>query len=77
MTSSIASIYGCAVATGVLSAQTPGTGRVHIKAVEIVFRRAVTEMNQNAEGDAERLAKVIAKQIKKSMVAQDWISSAP
>lgn len=36
----------------------------------------VTEINQGAEGDATRLAKAVAKQIKKSMAAQGWISGS-
>lgn len=36
----------------------------------------VTEVNQSAEGDAERMAKAVAKQIKKAMSAQGWIGAA-
>lgn len=52
------------------AAETMGAGAAPEVAATV---GGVTEMNQNAEGDTERLAKAIAKQIKKSMMAQGWI----
>jgi hypothetical protein len=52
------------------AAETMGAGAAPEVAATV---GGVTEMNQNAEGDTERMAKAVAKQIKKSMMAQGWI----
>jgi hypothetical protein len=51
------------------AAETAGAGAAPEVAVAA---SGVTEMKQNAEGDANRMAKAIAKQITKELVAQGW-----
>ncbi len=55
------------------AAETMGAGAAPEVAATV---SGVTEMNQGAEGDSERLAKAVAKQIKKTMSAQGWIPAS-
>jgi hypothetical protein len=51
------------------AAETAGAGAAPEVAVAV---SGATEMKQNAEGDANRMAKAIAKQITKELAAQGW-----
>lgn len=55
------------------AAETMGAGAAPEVAATV---GGVTEYNQGAEGDADRMAKAIAKQIRKTMAAQGWIPAS-
>jgi len=54
------------------AAETMGVGAAPEVAVAV---SGATEMRQGAEGDTERLAKAVAKEIDQSLKAQGWIAS--
>ncbi len=55
------------------AAETMGAGAAPEAAAAV---SGATEMKQGAEGDANRMAKAIAKQITKAMTSQGWIQGA-
>jgi hypothetical protein len=56
------------------AAETVGAGAAPEAAAAV---SGATELRQTAEGDTDRMAKAIAKEITKSMAAQGWIQPVP
>jgi|SRR5690242_7226693 hypothetical protein len=55
------------------AAETMGAGAAPEAAAAV---SGVTELNQGAEGDTGRMAKAVAKQIAKTLIAQGWIQES-